>query len=185
MRKILLTTIAVISAFTVTNAAVANNGVTDTEIVFGQTAAYNGPAAALGLGMKDGILAAFKEANDAGGVHGKQLVLKEKDDGYEPEAAIANAKVLINEEQVFALIGTRLERLHQKRLNPLQVKQKFRLSGRSQVLAFLRAADKTHVVNVRGSYGSEAETWIERLTTDLGAEKIAIFIKMTPLAARV
>ena len=49
-------------------AAHAEPGVFDDRIVFGQSAAFNGPAAALGLGMREGILAAFNEANAAGGV---------------------------------------------------------------------------------------------------------------------
>jgi hypothetical protein len=56
-------------------AARADPGVFDDRIVFGQSAALKGPAAALGLGMRDGILAAFQEANAAGGVHGRKLDL--------------------------------------------------------------------------------------------------------------
>ena len=56
-------------------AAHAEPGVFDDRIVFGQSAAFNGPAAALGLGMREGILAAFDEANAAGGVAGHKLEL--------------------------------------------------------------------------------------------------------------
>ena len=86
-------------------AACADPGVFDDRIVFGQSAALKGPAAALGLGMRDGILAAFQEANAAGGVHGRKLDLVSYNDGYEPEMAIANTTRLIDEDQVFALIG--------------------------------------------------------------------------------
>jgi ABC-type branched-subunit amino acid transport system substrate-binding protein len=86
-------------------AASADSGVFDDRIVFGQSAALKGPAAALGLGMRDGILAAFHEANAAGGVHGRKLDLISYNDGYEPEMAIANTKRLIDEDKVFALIG--------------------------------------------------------------------------------
>src|SRR5215472_3789800 len=46
-------------------AAYGEPGVFDDRIVFGQSAAFDGPAAALGLGMREGILAAFNEANAA------------------------------------------------------------------------------------------------------------------------
>src|SRR5215831_13826718 len=75
----------------------AEQGVFDDRIVFGESAAFDGPAAALGLGMRDGILAAFNEANSAGGVNGHRLELVSYDDGYEPEKAIANTKRLIEE----------------------------------------------------------------------------------------
>jgi branched-chain amino acid transport system substrate-binding protein len=39
---------------------------------------------------------------------------------------------------------------------------------------FLRAPELRSVINVRGSYYAEAETWIERLTTDLDIKDIAI-----------
>ena len=82
----------------------AEPGVFDDRIVFGQSAAFDGPAAALGLGMREGILASFNEANAAGGISGHRLELVSYDDGYEPERAIANTKRLIS-EGVFALIG--------------------------------------------------------------------------------
>ena len=50
-------------------------GVGPTAVRFGQSCALSGPAKALGEGMRLGILAAFDEANRAGGVHGRQLRL--------------------------------------------------------------------------------------------------------------
>src|SRR6476619_8486299 len=83
----------------------AEPGVFDDRIVFGQSAALKGPAAALGLGMREGILAAFHEANATGGVHGRKLELISYNDDYEPEVAIAKTNKLIEEDKVFALIG--------------------------------------------------------------------------------
>jgi branched-chain amino acid transport system substrate-binding protein len=59
----------------------AEQGVFDDRILFGQSAAFDGPAAALGLGMREGILASFNEANAAGGVNGHRLELVSYDDG--------------------------------------------------------------------------------------------------------
>ena len=86
-------------------AALAEPGVFDDRILFGQSAAFEGPAAALGLGMREGILASFNEANAAGGVNGRRLELVSYDDSYEPEKAITNTKRLIGENGVFALVG--------------------------------------------------------------------------------
>src|SRR5215471_2568402 len=72
----------------------AEDGVTKDRIVFGQVAALEGPAQALGQGMREGLLAAFAEVNRAGGVAGRQLELKSADDSYEPQKTIATeAKV--------------------------------------------------------------------------------------------
>ncbi|MXZ35738.1 MAG: ABC transporter substrate-binding protein, partial [Acidobacteria bacterium] len=80
-------------------------GVSENRILFGQSAAFTGPARELGRNMRLGIEAAFHEANARGGVHERQLALKSLDDAYEPEAAIANTHQLIHEDKVFALIG--------------------------------------------------------------------------------
>ena len=79
-------------------------GVSDDRVLFGQSAAFSGPAQELGKNMRLGIEAAFHEVNQAGGVHGRMLELTSLDDAYEPEAAVANTQRLIG-EGVFALIG--------------------------------------------------------------------------------
>jgi branched-chain amino acid transport system substrate-binding protein len=85
--------------------ALADPGVGADKIAFGQAAALEGPASALGQGMHDGIAAAFAEANKAGGVKGRKLELTSLDDGYEPNKSIDATKSLIETQQVFALVG--------------------------------------------------------------------------------
>src|SRR5689334_24056625 len=101
----------VIAAATVATIALsftarAENGVTADKIIFGQAAALDGPAAALGQGMREGILAAFAKANKAGGVKGHRLELVSRDDGYDPNRSIQAAKQVIDQDKVFALIGS-------------------------------------------------------------------------------
>ena len=50
-------------------------GVSDDTILFGQAAALEGPSSALGQRMRQGIVAAFTEINEKGGVHGRRLQL--------------------------------------------------------------------------------------------------------------
>ena len=59
----------------------AVRGVTDSEISFGISAPFTGPAKELGQHMKQGIEAAFNVANAKGGVYGRQLRLVAADDG--------------------------------------------------------------------------------------------------------
>ncbi|MCY3869200.1 MAG: ABC transporter substrate-binding protein, partial [Gemmatimonadetes bacterium] len=56
------------------------SGISDERILFGQSAAFSGPAQELGKNMRIGIEAAFQEANARGGVHGRQLMLLSLDD---------------------------------------------------------------------------------------------------------
>ena len=80
-------------------------GVTDTEIVFGMSAPFSGPAKELGRGMKTGIDLAFAAVNEAGGVNGRKLRLIALDDGYEPERTRAVMKDLADTRNVFGFIG--------------------------------------------------------------------------------
>jgi branched-chain amino acid transport system substrate-binding protein len=154
-------------------AASADPGVFNKRIVFGQSAALKGPAAALGLGMRDGILAAFNEANAAGGVHGRKLELISYNDNYEPELAIANTTRLIDEDHVFALIGE-VGTPTSKAVQPITTEQGVPFVGPFTGADFLRDPSLTNVVNIRASYRQETEAWIEHLTSDLGLSRIAI-----------
>jgi ABC-type branched-subunit amino acid transport system substrate-binding protein len=154
-------------------AAHAEPGVFDDRILFGQSAAFEGPAAALGLGMREGILAAFNEANTAGGVNGRRLELISYDDGYEPEKAIANTKRLISENGVFALVGE-VGTPTSNAAQPITTEAGVPFMGPFTGAAFLRNPSLGNVINIRGSYDQETEAWIEHLTTDLGVSRIAI-----------
>ncbi len=157
----------------VATAAQAEDGVTGDKIVFGQSAAFEGPASALGLGMRTGLMAAFQEANDAGGVKGRRLELVTYDDGYEPAKAINNTNKLINEDRVFALIGE-VGTPTSKAVQPISTKAAVPFIGPFTGAGFLRNAAHGNIVNVRATYDQETEAWIEYLTKDLKISRIAI-----------
>jgi ABC-type branched-subunit amino acid transport system substrate-binding protein len=149
-------------------------GVGADRIVFGQVAAFDGPAAALGLGMREGIAAAFAEANKAGGVKGRKLDLVTADDGYEPAKAIEATKKLLNQDMVFALVGA-VGTPTSAAVQPIAAEAGAPFIGPFTGAEFLRNPYKPNVVNVRASYFQETEIMVERLTKDLGVSKIAIF----------
>src|SRR5262249_5828053 len=80
-------------------------GVTDTEIRFGISAPFSGPAKELGQNMKLGIESAFNMANAKGGVCGRRFRLVAADDGCEPAQTAVTMKQLYEKDQVFGLIG--------------------------------------------------------------------------------
>ena len=160
-----------LTAFSV--AASAEDGVTKDKIVFGQPAPLDGPASALGLGMKQGLEAAFAEVNKAGGIKGRKLELKSIDDGYEPTKSIEAVKKLLNDDKVFAIagpVGTPTSAATQPIANGAGVP----FIGAFTGVEFLREPYKPLVLNIRASYFQETEAMVERLTKDLGATKIAI-----------
>ena len=153
--------------------ASAENGVSPDKIVFGQAAALDGPASALGLGMKMGLEAAFAEANKAGGVKGRKLELKSIDDGYEPTKSIEAAKKLLEEDKVFALVGA-VGTPTAAATQPIATSAGAPFIGAFTGAEFLREPHKPMVLNIRASYFQETEAMVEHLTKDLGATKIAI-----------
>ena len=153
--------------------ATAESGVFDDRIVFGQSAAFEGPASALGSGMRLGIQAAFTEANAKGGVHGRKLELIGYNDGYEPELSIRNTKTLIEKDQVFALIGP-VGTPTSKATQPVATQAGVPFLGPFTGAGFLRKPENDNVVNVRATYDQETEAWIEYLTTQRNFDRIAI-----------
>lgn len=164
---------AIVLLFAATSMARAETGIFDDRILFGQSAAFEGPAASLGTAFRDGLNAAFNEVNRSGGVNGRQLELISYDDGYEPERSIENTNRLIAEDAVFALIGevgTPTSRAAQ----PIAEKNGVPFVGPFSGASFLRNAALNTVVNMRASYDQEAEALVEYLTTDLGLRRIAV-----------
>ncbi len=151
-------------------------GVFDDRVVFGQSAAFSGPAQELGINMNLGILAAFEEANRNGGVHGRKLELTTRDDAYEPEAAITNTQALINDEQVFALIGA-VGTPTSRSATPVAADAGIPYVAPFTGAGFLRDDHWDNIVNLRSSYAQETEEMVERLTTDLGVTRIAVMFQ--------
>ncbi len=153
--------------------AKAEDGVSADKVVFGQAAPLDGPASALGLGMKLGLEAAFTEINKAGGVKGRKLELKSVDDGYEPNKSIEAVKKLLSDDKVFAIagpVGTPTSAATQPIANAAGAP----FIGAFTGAEFLREPYKPGVMNIRASYFQETEAMVERLTKDLGVTKIAI-----------
>ena len=162
------------TAVTVAPAVVRSDpGVYDNRVVFGQSAAFTGPAAELGLGMRLGIEAAFHEVNQNGGVHGRTLELETLDDFYEPDSAFANTMQLISAKRVFALIGevgTPTSRAALPAVTFSEVPFLAPFTGAQ----FLRDPELGHVLNLRASYYQETEEMVARLTEDLGVTRVAV-----------
>ena len=152
----------------------AEDGVTSDTILFGQATVLEGPASALGQGMRAGIRAAFEEANKNGGVHGRKLELVSVDDGYEPDKSIAATKRLIEQDKVFALIGA-VGTPTAAAAQPIATAAKVPFIGAFTGAMFLRNTKLENVINIRASYDAETEAWVKNLTEDLKIKKIAIF----------
>lgn len=144
------------------------------EILIGQPCALDGPAKGLGQGMNLGLRAAVKEANAAGGVHGRQIKLLAVNDGYDPDLCVDATAKLIEEDKVFCLAGL-VGTPTTKAALPIAIEAKVPVVGMFTGAMALRQPPNPVVFHVRASYDDETELLVERLTADLGVKRIAVF----------
>ena len=141
-------------------------------IVLGQSAAFSGPAAQLGIQMNRGARIYFDALNAQGGVNGNTVELRTLDDGYEPERCKVNTDKFIKDE-AFALFGyvgtpTCLAAL------PLVIEAGLPFFGPFTGAEALRDPFHKTVFHLRASYYDETAMIVKQLTS-LGLKKIAVF----------
>jgi ABC-type branched-subunit amino acid transport system substrate-binding protein len=139
-------------------------------LVLGQSAAFTGPAAQLGIQFHQGAKLFLDQYNAQPGR--RSVVIKNLDDGYEPDRCAANTQKLI-EEDVFALFGyigtpTSMAAL------PLAVKEKVPFIAPFTGAMSLREPFHRNVFHLRASYNDETALIVKQLT-HLGLKKIAVF----------
>jgi branched-chain amino acid transport system substrate-binding protein len=86
------------------SSALAQQGVTDTEIRIGHNGDLSGVFAAFNVGAIKAAQMVFDEANANGGIHGRQIRFITEDHGYQVPRAVQNFNKLVNSDQVFAMI---------------------------------------------------------------------------------
>ena len=148
-------------------------GVTSRSILLGQSAAFSGPAAQLGIQMNIGTKAYFDQVNAQGGVYGRKIEIKALDDRYEANLCAENTKKLIQEDKVFALVsyvGTPTTMAAM----PIFTGAKVPLIGPFTGAEALRSPVNRYIFNVRASYYDETEKIVEQLVST-GNHKIAVF----------
>ena len=105
MRKLSKLTVGVLLAGALAAPALAEDGVTDTEIILGSHTALSGPVSGWGIGATEGARMRFDEVNEKGGVHGRKIKLIVEDHGYQTSRAVQAANKLINNDKIFAMVG--------------------------------------------------------------------------------
>ncbi|HEY8251779.1 MAG TPA: ABC transporter substrate-binding protein [Burkholderiales bacterium] len=153
--------------------AAAEPGVTSERIFLGQAAVFTGPAAQLGIQMRNGIKTYLDHVNAKGGVYGRKLELLTEDDRYEASVAPGASRKLIEEHRVFALLGyvgtpTGVAHL------PVVTQARVPLVGMFTGAEVLRAPFNRYVFHVRASYYDETEKIVEQVVST-GGRKIAVF----------
>jgi len=142
------------------------------KLVIGQSAAFSGPASALGEQFRKGALLHLERVNAKGGVGGRTIELQSLDDGYEPDRCSANTRKLI-ESGVFCLFGyigtpTSLAAL------PLATQAQMPFIAPFTGAEALRTPFNRYAFHVRASYFNETAEIVKQLTA-VGIKNIAVF----------
>jgi serine/threonine protein kinase len=154
-----------------------DRGVSTGRILFGTTTARSGPNRDLGLNMVEGMRTSFAAVNAAGGIHGRKLDLVVLNDGYEPERALKNMVELLEEREVFAVVGnvgTPTARV----TVPYAVANNLLFFGAETGASLLRKdPPERYVFNYRASYADETAAIVDYFVEIKGvpAEGIAVF----------
>jgi ABC-type branched-subunit amino acid transport system substrate-binding protein len=157
----------------------AEVGVTDSSITLGMSAPFTGPNGLYGMQMREAMLAHFDQVNKSGGVNGRKVELVTIDDGYETERTLANTKTLIQDKQVFALMGYYGSTPTTEAMNKVFGPAKVPLVGTISGAGTLREPpasnpNSRYMFNIRASYADEAEAIVNQIIA-LGLKNIAVF----------
>jgi len=154
--------------------AIAENGVTDKEIVIGMSTALSGPSGYLGTSFSSGVNLYLNMLNASGGVYGRKIRLIIYDDRYEPAMAVSNINKLVKDDSVFCLLGN-VGTPTTLAIRPILNEQKVPLFAPFTGADSLRRPVDRYIFHYRASYNQETETFIHGMADILGYKKIAVF----------
>ncbi len=102
MKSIAVATLALFVA----SPALAQQGVSPTEIVVGTAQDLSGPIVNFSKAAVNGMRMRVDEVNAAGGIHGRKLRLVVEDHGYDPKKAVLAAQKMVQQDKIFAALGS-------------------------------------------------------------------------------
>ena len=117
--------------------ALADQGVSDDEVVIGSVSDLSGPFAAFGAPAAATAQMHFDAVNAAGGIHGRTIRFIVEDSGYQMPKAIQAYNKLINRDKVFAMLlslGTPMNIAGFKLMTPKNIPNLMPLSGSRHML---------------------------------------------------
>jgi len=154
-------------------AALAERGVTDTEIRIGQWGPQTGPAALWGaVARGSGLL--FKMINEEGGIHGRKIKYFLRDDAYMAAKTVAIAKELVEEKGVFAFacgVGTATGMALKKYL----AYHKVPWVGPAAGSPYWAYPPSKYLFGVYPLYCDEASILVNYAVKKLGKKRLAVF----------
>jgi ABC-type branched-subunit amino acid transport system substrate-binding protein len=150
------------------------------QIELGMSAPFTGPSRALGIELYRGSQAYLEHINGRGGVHGRKVVIRAYDDGYNPGPAIDNTVRLIEEDGVFLLfnyVGTPTTTRCLPLLKRAREHSIFLFCPFTGAQPQRQAPYDEFVFNLRASYYQETEGLVQHFIR-VGRTRVAVFYQI-------
>lgn len=148
-------------------------GVTNDEIRIGTWAPVTGPANALNA-IARGIDAYVQHVNAEGGVHDRTIRLIVKDDRYDPSLTPEVVRQLVEEDQVFALVGG-IGSATCLAVKDYVANEFIPWINPGSGLRQWVVPTNAYVFSIFPSYVTEARVLAQHAVNELGAEKVGLF----------
>lgn len=155
----------------------AAQGITDTSIKVGNSAAVSGAYAPVGSPFNGGIRAYFDMINDGGGVNGREIEFVHTDDEFDPALGRAALQTLVEDEEVFALVGhfgTPVIAATIDDIKDYGIPAVYFATGIGQLYNSAAEGKDRVAMPVQPIYITEGEMMLTRGVGDFGAEKVGI-----------
>ena len=164
-------------------ASAADEGLTPKLITLGCSMALTGPLGQAGIEQVAGMKAAFAEVNQAGGIHGREIRIDPKDDGYVAARTLQNVTQMVDSQSVFALISP-LGTANTAAILPLIETRGIPTVGPVTGATSLRSPEARHVFFLRPTYREETQRLVKQIV-DMGLKRIAVVYLDNPFGKEV
>lgn len=152
-------------------------GITDSSVRVGNSAAISGAYAPVGAPFNAGIRAHFDMLNEDGGVHGREIEFVHTDDEFDPAIGRAALQTLVEDEEVFALVGhfgTPVIAATIDDIKEYGIPSVYFAAGIGQLYNQDAEGEERVVMPVQPIYTTEGEMMLSRAVGDFGAETVGI-----------
>lgn len=155
-------------------AAADIRGVSDDAVVIGTHQPLTGPASPGFRDVSTGARAVFDYVNDNGGVHGRRIEYRVQDDAFDPARTMEATETLIEDEEIFAMLGGLGTPTHEAVIDDLNEEGVPDLFVSSGALAWDQPAVYPYSYGFQVDYSKEAKVQGSFIAENLPGEDVGL-----------
>jgi ABC-type branched-subunit amino acid transport system substrate-binding protein len=180
MKKLVLAITLVMVLFTLSacgDDTEAAQGVTDTTVLVGNSAASSGGLAFVGLPFLAGIEAYFAMVNEDGGVAGRTIEWVHYDDEFNGATGLTYAEKLVEDDEIFAFVGhfgTPIIGATESYLTEVGIPRVYYATGVGTLYNAEVTGNERASFPVQPLYPAEGQVMVARAVGDFNASKIGV-----------